>query len=111
MSWTLVASSAPTSGDAVYNILRLALEARGRDHEVRLFFINDAVDTVRDDFELDEIRELLDECIQAGVAVKICTTCVTRCGIGKGAVRSDVDMSAMADLADWIEDSDRVLTF
>ena len=111
MKWTLVPSSAPDSGDAVYNTLRLALAARGRDHEVRLFFINDAVDTVREGFESDEIRELLDACIKEEIAVKICTTCVTRCGIGKGSIRTDVDMATMADLADWIEDSDRVLTF
>ncbi len=111
MKWTLVPSSTPTSGDAVYNTLRLALEAHGREHEVRLFFINDAVDATREGFEPEETRELLDECVTKKIPVKICTTCVTRCGIGEGAIRSDVEMATMADLADWIEDSDRVLTF
>ncbi len=111
MKWTLIASSAPTSGDAVYNTLRLVLKAYKRGHELRLFFINDAVDVAREGFEPGEIRELLDVCISEGIPVKICTTCVTRCGIGEGAIRSDVDMATMDDLADWIEDSDRVLTF
>ncbi len=111
MKWALLASSAPQDGDAVFNTLRLAQTGRARGHDVRLFFINNAVDTVRSGFESEELRELLDGCLRDGIPVKVCTTCVTRCGIGLGAVRDDVTMAAMSDLAEWIEDSDRVLTF
>ena len=111
MKWTLVASSAPQDGDAVYNTLRLAQTAHNRGHDVRLFFINDAVDAVRRGFGAQEMRDLLDGCIRDEIPVKICTTCLTRCGIDQSAVRDDVTMAAMSDLAEWIEESDRVLTF
>ena len=111
MKWTIVVSTAPHSGDAVYNALRLAREGRGRGNDVRIFFINDAVDSVRSAFPAGETRELLDACVQEEIGIRVCTTCVTRCGIGTGSIREDVEMAAMTDLTDWVEDADRVLTF
>lgn len=111
MKWSLIVSSSPTGSDAVFNALRLAREAHGRGHKVRLFLVNDAVDAARKDFTGEEVRDLLDGCVADALPVKVCTTCVNRCGISTGGVREDVALAGMADLVAWIEDADRVLTF
>ena len=86
----MIPSSSPTSGDAVYNALRLAKVLRGRNHDVWLVFMNDSVDAVRDGFDMEEIRVLVDDCVAAGIPIKICTTCVVGIGIGigKGDIRA-----------------------
>jgi sulfur relay (sulfurtransferase) complex TusBCD TusD component (DsrE family) len=43
--------------------------------------------------------------------VKLCKTCITRCGIGEGGIRPEVKIGTMPELVDWIAESDRVLTF
>lgn len=111
MRVTLILSTSPVEGDAVFNGLRLAKVLAGRSHDVRLFIMNDAVDAVRESFDQEEIRGLVDDCIASGISVWICTTCVLRCGIAEGEMRSDATLASMDDLADWIEDADRVLTF
>ena len=111
MKSTLIPSSAPTDGELVYNALRLAKVLAGRDHDVRLFFMNDSVDAVREGFDIDEIRALVDDCLAADIPIKICTTCVVRCGIGRGEMRAGTTLATMDDLTDWIEESDQVLTF
>lgn len=111
MKLTIVPSTAPTDGDAVYNALRLAREMIGRGHDVTIFVMNDCVDCVREDFAFGDVRELLDELIAHGIHFGICTTCVTRCGMSKADIRTDVTLQTMSDLADLIESSDKVLTF
>ncbi len=106
----MILNTSPAQGDAIFNGLRLAGVLAGRGHEVRLFFMNDAVDALRSSFDLGETRDLIDRCIASGIAAKACTTCVSRCGIGTGDVRPDVSLASMDELAEWIEDADRVLT-
>ncbi len=55
---------------------------------------------------------MLKDLIANGVTVKVCGTCMARCGIHKnhpyfeGAAKS-----TMAELAQWVTDRDKVLTF
>jgi len=55
---------------------------------------------------------MLKDLIAQGVAVKVCGTCMARCGIHKNEpYYAGANKATMAELAEWVADSDRVLTF
>lgn len=111
----IVLSHAVQDGDTTWNALRLATTLVAQQAAVRIFVMNDAIDLVRlqsepapAEFDLPGMLRAL---LARGARVKICTTCVTRCGIGHGEVMPEVSMSSMPELATWVTDSDRVLVF
>jgi uncharacterized protein involved in oxidation of intracellular sulfur len=111
----LILSHAPFDGDVTWNALRLARTLVDRKVPVRMFVMNDAIDFVRqgampEGSEFD-LQAMLRDLLPRGGRIKICTTCVNRCGIGQGEVLPEATMSTMADLAQWVVDSDRVLVF
>ena len=111
----IILSHSPFDGDTTWNALRLASTRQGQGHDVRLFVMNDAIDLVRqgampEDAEFD-LPGMLRGLLPQGGRVKVCTTCVTRCGIHSGDVIPEVTMSTMGDLAAWVAESDRVVTF
>ncbi len=111
----IILSGAPFDGDATWNALRLAATLLDQGVEVRLFVMNDAVDLVRqgampEGAEFD-LQAMLRALLPRGARLKICTTCVNRCGIGQGEVIPEAIMATMGDLASWVVDSDRVVVF
>lgn len=55
---------------------------------------------------------LLRDLIARGAQVQVCGTCMARCGLHKNHPYFEgTKKSTMAALADWVRDSDRVLTF
>lgn len=102
--------------DVNWNGLRLAETLRKSGHEVRIFLMNDAVDMARDvckppeNYDQD-LSQMLKDLIYNGVPVKVCGTCMSRCGIFKNhPYFKGSEKSTMADLADWIKDSDKIVT-
>ncbi len=103
--------------DVTWNGLRLAETLRASGNEVRIFLMNDSVDMARSvckppaNYDQD-LSQMLKDLIANNVAVKVCGTCMARCGIHKnhpyfeGAIKS-----TMGELAEWVVSSDRVLTF
>lgn len=103
--------------DVTWNGLRLAETLRKNEQEVRIFLMNDSVDMARDvckppqGYDQD-LSQMLKDLIANGVQVKVCGTCMTRCGIYKNHPYFDgAEKSTMGALADWVTDSDKVLTF
>ncbi|OQA34587.1 MAG: DsrE/DsrF-like family protein [Betaproteobacteria bacterium ADurb.Bin341] len=103
--------------DVTWNGLRLAGKLAECGHEVRLFLMNDSVDMAREvckppaGYDQD-LSQMLKDLITRGVAVKVCGTCMARCGIYKNHPYFDgAEKSTMQALADWVIDSDKVLTF
>ena len=105
------------STDVTWNGLRLAGNLRDTGAEVRLFLMNDAVDLARDSCRPPEgydqdLSQMLKDLIAGGTTVKVCGTCMARCGIYKNHPYFEgAEKSTMQDLADWVLGSDRVLTF
>jgi uncharacterized protein involved in oxidation of intracellular sulfur len=103
--------------DVAWNGLRLAKNLHQRGHEVRIFLMNDSVDLARDcnkkpDNYDNDLVEMLKEMYNDGVELKVCGTCQARCGIYKNEPYFAPEIKAtMNDLADWVEDSDKILTF
>ena len=103
--------------DVTWSGLRLAETLRKNNNEVRIFLMNDAVDMARDVCKAPEgydqdLLQMLKALIADGVPVKVCGTCMARCGVYKNHPYFDgAEKSTMGALAEWVVDSDRVLTF
>lgn len=118
MSVLIVFNHQPYDGsDVTWNGLRLAGKLRELGQEVRLFLMNDAVDMARealrrpDGYDQDLVQ-MLKDLIGQGVTVKVCGTCMARCGLHKNQPYFEgAERSTMAQLAAWVVESDRVLTF
>lgn len=103
--------------DVTWNGLRLAGKLVDGGSVVRLFLMNDAVDMARDACRPPEgydqdLSQMLKDLIGRGVQVKVCGTCMTRCGLYRNHPYFDgAESSTMQALADWVVDSDKVITF
>lgn len=103
--------------DVTWNGLRLAGKLLEAGQQVRIFLMNDSVDLARDACRRPEgydqdLTGMLKDLIVRGAQVKVCGTCMARCGIHRdqpyfaGAERATMD-----ELARWVVESDRVLAF
>ena len=115
MRLLLVLSNPAYDGtDVAWNALRLAGTALERGHEVRMFLMNDAVDVVRrppEGVEFD-LAAMVGDLVDRGAAAKLCQTCLQRCGLGESeTIVHGAQVAGMGDLVDWLETSDRALTF
>lgn len=103
--------------DVTWNGLRLAEKLLESGKEVRIFLMNDAVDLARDactrpDNYDQDLGDLLKDLIGMGATVKVCGTCMARCGIYKNQPYfAGAENSTMPELTAWVIDSDKVLTF
>jgi uncharacterized protein involved in oxidation of intracellular sulfur len=103
--------------DVTWNALRLAYNLLKDKQDIRIFLMNDSVDLARDICKKPEsydqdLVEMLKGLIANGAIVKVCGTCMARCGIFKNEpYYHGASKSTMQDLTDWVIDSDKVLTF
>ncbi len=118
MKILFIFNTEPYNGtDVAWNGLRLAKNLFERGEEVRIFLMNDSVDLARDcnkkpeNYDNDLVA-MLKEMFNNGVKLKVCGTCQARCGIYKNEPYFDPEIkSTMNDLANWVQDSDKILTF
>ena len=103
--------------DVTWNGLRLAETLRSKGEEVRIFLMNDAVDMARDvckpplGYDQD-LSQMLKDLIAKDVDVRVCGTCMARCGVHKNHPYFEgANKSTMDELADWLVNSEKVLTF
>jgi len=103
--------------DVTWNGLRLANQLKNTGHEVRLFLMNDSVDMARDACKPplgydQDLAQMLRDLIAKGVPVKVCGTCMARCGVHKNHPYFEgAEKSTMAALAEWTVSSEKVLAF
>ncbi len=84
---------------------------------VRIFLMNDSVDMALDvctppeGYDQD-LSKMLKDLIARGIPVKVCGTCMARCGIYKSHPYFDgMEKPTMPALAEWIVESDKVIAF
>ena len=118
MSVLIIFNREPYDGtDVTWNGLRLAGKLREAGHDVRIFLMNDAVDMARDVLKKPETYDqdlvlMLKHLIKQGVVVKVCGTCMSRCGIHKNQLYFEgAEQSTMGQLASWVGESERVISF
>jgi uncharacterized protein involved in oxidation of intracellular sulfur len=102
--------------DVTWNALRLGEKLLDRGMELRIFLMNDSVDLAREGVEpvagYFNLSEMLAGLIKKEVPVKVCGTCLVRCGIykGKPLIKGAIE-AKMPELAEWIQECERVISF
>jgi uncharacterized protein involved in oxidation of intracellular sulfur len=117
MKILLILNDAPYGSEKVYNAMRLAMMLQ-KEHagvELRIFLMADAVAAALPNQTVPQgyynLERMLKSLISKGGQVKVCGTCAEARGIDKLGLVERVEISTMSQLAQWVVDSDRVLTF
>ncbi|MDD4924375.1 MAG: DsrE family protein [Dehalococcoidales bacterium] len=117
MKTLLILNRNPYDGtDVTWNALRLADRLLDTRTELRIFLMNDSIDLAKDGVNPPEgyfnLTEMLAALIARGAPVKVCGSCMTRCGIHKDRPLINGALQAkMPELAEWVVDSDKVISF
>lgn len=117
MKTLLVLNRNPYDGtDVTWNALRLGEKLLDKGTELRIFLMNDSIDLAKEGVPPPEgyfnLTETLQGLMIKGVPVKVCGTCLVRCGIHKNKpLISGANEAKMPELAEWIVESDKVISF
>lgn len=117
MKILFILNDAPYGSEKVYNALRLAmkLQQEHAEAEIRVFLMADAVTAALPAQTTPQgyynIERMLKAVISKQGEVKACGTCVEARGLEKVALIEGIEVSTMSQLARWVVDSDKVLTF
>ena len=113
----IIINDAPYGTEKAYNAFRLANQL-GKDHEqteVRIFLMADAAtcaianqDTPNGYYNIERMLKLT---LAKGATVKICGSCAAARGLKNLQLIEGAEVSTMAELTNWVVDSDQVLTF
>ena len=117
MKTLIIINDAPYGTEKAFNALRIANQL-GRDYkdaEVRIFLMADAATCALAGQETPDgyynIERMLKLSVAKGAKVKICGTCAAARGIKDSEFVKGAELSTMKELAEWISDSDSVMTF
>jgi uncharacterized protein involved in oxidation of intracellular sulfur len=113
----IIINDAPYGTEKAYNGLRLAnqLNKAHEDVEVRIFLMADAAscavagqNTPNGYYNIERMMKFS---INKGTKVKICGNCAEARGLKNVQMIEGADISTMAELTEWVVDSDKVVTF
>jgi len=116
MKILLIINDAPYGTEKAYNALRVAMQAQ-KDHEdeVWIFLLADAVacavpgQSTADGYY--NIERMVKSVLSKGGKVKACGTCLNARGLQSVQLIEGVERSSMAELANWLREADRAVTF
>lgn len=117
MKILILINDAPYGTEKAYNAIRLANQL-GKDHEaveVRIFLMADAAtcaianqNTPNGYYNIERMMKLA---LTKGAKVKICGSCADARGLKNATLIEGTEISTMAELTNWVVDSDKVLVF
>ncbi len=113
---TLIIQNAPYRVDnKAWHALRFAGAALAEDMTVRVHLLDDGVNVGRRGHAVPEgaadLEKLLTELMEFGLQVRACGMALDGCGIVADRMIPGVERGSMKALAQWVKDSDMVLTF
>lgn len=117
MQTLLVINDAPYGSEKAYNALRLAmaLQKEHADMDVRIFLMADAVSCALPHQATPQgyynVERMFKAVVNKGGQVKACGSCAEARGISDLDLIDGAEISTMSQLAEWVVESDRVLTF
>jgi uncharacterized protein involved in oxidation of intracellular sulfur len=117
MKVLLILNRNPYDGtDITWNALRLVEKIRDKGVELKIFLMNDSIDLAKEGVEPPagyfNLTEMLAALIAKKVAVKVCGTCLVRCGIHKNkSLIKGAHEAKMPELAEWILECEKVISF
>lgn len=113
----ILINDAPYGTEKAYNALRLAMQL-GKEHEnvqVRVFLMADAANCAMANQNTPNgyynIERMMKSVIAKGGKVKICGSCAEARGLKSAPLIEGTEISTMAELTNWVVDSDKVITF
>ena len=115
MNLAIIVNDPPYGSEKPWNALRLASTAASDEMSVRVFLMGDSVVAAKcgqrtpDGFY--NMEKMLQALIHRGVEVKVCGTCINARGLDPSELVEGVEKGSMKTLAEWIRDSDRVVSF
>lgn len=117
MKTLLIINDAPYGSEKAYNALRIANQLN-KEHtgiEVRIFLLADGANCAIAEQVTPNgyynIERMLKLSINKGAKVKICGSCAEARGLKNVTLIEGAEISTLAELTNWIVDSDKVLTF
>ena len=117
MNVLFIINDAPYGTEKAYNAMRLAmmLQKEHTESEVHIFLMADAVTCAIPNQSTPQgyynLERMFKSVIQKGGKVKACGTCAESRGIKENSLTDGVEISTMSQLAKWVVNSDKVLTF
>jgi len=113
----ILINDAPYGTEKAYNAFRLAMQL-GKDHEsteVRVFLMADAANCALANQNTPNgyynIERMLKSILSKGAKVKICGSCADARGLKTAQLIEGTEISTMAELTNWVVESDKVITF
>jgi uncharacterized protein involved in oxidation of intracellular sulfur len=113
----ILINDAPYGTEKAYNALRLAMQLC-KDHEgteVRVFLMADAANCAVANQNTPDgyynIERMIKAIIAKGAKVKICGSCAEARGLKSVRLIEATEISTMAELTNWVVNSDKVLSF
>lgn len=118
MNVLLIINDAPYGSEKVYNALRLAMTLQ-KEHAdavaVRIFLLADAVACALPNQTTPQgyynLERMLGSILRKGGQVSTCGTCADARGVKQLTLIESVEIGTMGQLAQWVVEADRVLTF
>lgn len=113
----ILINDGPYGTEKAYNGLRLAnqLNKAHNDVEVRIFLMADAAACALSGQNTPNgyynIERMLKYSLGKGAQVKICGSCAEARGLKNAELIEGTEISTMAELTQWVVDSDKVITF
>ncbi len=117
MNILFIINDAPYGSEKAYNALRIAnqLYTEKPDVGVWIFLMADGANCAIADQETPNgyynIGRMLKLVMNKGAKVKICGSCAEARGLKKIPLMPGSELSTMAELTNWVVESDKVLTF
>lgn len=112
---TVVLNDAPYGIEKVWNALGLATALLVSEEKVNIFLLGDAVVAAKAGQETPKgyynLGELTKNVLPRGGTIKACGTCLKARGIKVEELVEGVQVGRMMELANWIKESDKSLTF
>ena len=113
----IIINDAPYGTEKAYNALRIANQLN-KEHEtveVRIFLMADgancAIANQTTPNGYYNIERMLTFSLNKGTKVKICGSCAEARGLKNIQLVKGAEISTLAELTNWIADSDKILTF
>jgi len=117
VSVLILANEAPYGSEKTWNALRLANASASAEvgMRVRVFLMGDAVAAAKKGQQLPEgyynLEKMIGEAAAKGAEVRCCGTCLKSRGIADSELVEGAQRGTMIMLANWVKESDRVVSF
>jgi uncharacterized protein involved in oxidation of intracellular sulfur len=117
MKILIIVNDGPYGTEKAYNALRLTnqLNKEHGEVEIKLFLMADAAtcaianQTTPNGYY--NVERMIKLAITKGTKVKICGSCADARGLKHATLIEGAEISSMAELTNWVVESDKVLTF